>query len=121
LQHRSKRDDREGRRKRDFPLVSPAADHDRRDTGGGSVGHLEARYRVAVRARKGFQNRPDRRSQCRQRQYAGRPLGPARAAQSRRHNIVFVDDNSIAIANVRVLVCGAGAIRIKYPDGPGCD
>ena len=36
-------------------------------------------------------------------------------------NVVFVDDNSIAIANVRVLVCGAGAIRIKYPDGPGCD
>jgi len=36
-------------------------------------------------------------------------------------NVVFVDDRSIAIANVSVLVCGAGAIRINYPDRPGCE
>jgi Flp pilus assembly secretin CpaC len=36
-------------------------------------------------------------------------------------NVVFVDDRSIAIANVRVLVCAPGAIRISYQDVPGCD
>jgi hypothetical protein len=36
-------------------------------------------------------------------------------------NLVFVDDRSIAITNVRILVCSAGAIRVKYDDGPECD
>jgi hypothetical protein len=34
---------------------------------------------------------------------------------------VFVDDRSIAITNVRIMVCSAGAIRVKYDDGPECD
>ena len=29
-------------------------------------------------------------------------------------NLIFVDAKSIAITNIRVLVCGAGAIPIKY-------
>jgi len=36
-------------------------------------------------------------------------------------NLVFVDDKSIAIANVRILVCNAGAIRVSYKDGPDCE
>ena len=36
-------------------------------------------------------------------------------------NLIFVDAKSIAITNVRILVCGAGAIPIKYRDGPDCD
>jgi Flp pilus assembly secretin CpaC len=36
-------------------------------------------------------------------------------------NLVFVDDQRIAIANVRILVCSAGAIRVKYEDGPDCE
>jgi Flp pilus assembly secretin CpaC len=36
-------------------------------------------------------------------------------------NLVFVDDRSIAITNVRIMVCSAGAIRVKYDDGPECD
>jgi Flp pilus assembly secretin CpaC len=36
-------------------------------------------------------------------------------------NLVFVDDRSIAITNVRIMVCSAGAIRLKYDDGPECD
>ena len=35
-------------------------------------------------------------------------------------NLVFVDERSIAITNVRILVCSAGAIRVKYEDGPDC-
>ncbi len=34
-------------------------------------------------------------------------------------NLVFVDEQSIAITNVRVLVC-ASAIRTSYEDGPDC-
>ena len=29
-------------------------------------------------------------------------------------NLIFVDAKSIAITNIRILVCGAGAIPIKY-------
>jgi len=36
-------------------------------------------------------------------------------------NIIFVDERSIAIANVGVLVCNAGAIRITYQDQPNCE
>jgi Flp pilus assembly secretin CpaC len=36
-------------------------------------------------------------------------------------NLIFVDAKSIAIANVRILVCGAGAIPIKYQDEPDCE
>jgi len=36
-------------------------------------------------------------------------------------NLVFVDERNIAITNVRILVCGAGAIRVKYEDGPDCE
>jgi len=36
-------------------------------------------------------------------------------------NLVFVDARSIAIANIRILVCNAGAIRAEYRDGPGCE
>ena len=36
-------------------------------------------------------------------------------------NLVFVDERNIAITNVRILVCSAGAIRVKYEDGPGCE
>jgi Flp pilus assembly secretin CpaC len=36
-------------------------------------------------------------------------------------NIVFVDAQSIAIANVRILVCNAGTVRIKYQDGHECE
>ena len=36
-------------------------------------------------------------------------------------NLVFVDDRSIAIANVRIVVCSAGAIRVSYKDGPDCE
>jgi len=36
-------------------------------------------------------------------------------------NLVFIDGESIAIANVRVLVCNAGAVRINYQDQPGCE
>jgi Flp pilus assembly secretin CpaC len=35
-------------------------------------------------------------------------------------NLIFVDAKSIAIANIRILVCG-GAIPIKYQDGPDCE
>jgi Flp pilus assembly secretin CpaC len=35
-------------------------------------------------------------------------------------NLVFVDERSIAIANVRILVC-AGAIRVTYQDGLACE
>ena len=35
-------------------------------------------------------------------------------------NLIFVDERSIAITNVRILVCSAGAIRVKYEDGPDC-
>jgi len=35
-------------------------------------------------------------------------------------NLVFVDERSIAIANVRVLVCDGIAVRISYQDGPDC-
>ena len=35
-------------------------------------------------------------------------------------NLVFVDERSIAITNVRILVCSAAAIRVKYEDGPDC-
>lgn len=36
-------------------------------------------------------------------------------------NLVFVDERSIAIANIRVLVCNAGAIPAKGPDGFTCE
>jgi Flp pilus assembly secretin CpaC len=36
-------------------------------------------------------------------------------------NLIFVDAKSIAIANVRILVCGAGAIPVKYQDGADCE
>jgi Flp pilus assembly secretin CpaC len=36
-------------------------------------------------------------------------------------NLIFVDAKSIAITNIRILVCGAGAIPIKYQDGPDCE
>jgi Flp pilus assembly secretin CpaC len=36
-------------------------------------------------------------------------------------NLIFVDEQSIAIANVGVLVCSAGAVRIAYRDEPGCE
>jgi len=36
-------------------------------------------------------------------------------------NLIFVDERSIAITNVRILVCSAGAIRVKYEDGPACE
>jgi Flp pilus assembly secretin CpaC len=35
-------------------------------------------------------------------------------------NLVFIDGESIAIVNVRILVCNAIAIRISYPDRAGC-
>ena len=35
-------------------------------------------------------------------------------------NLIFVDAKSIAITNIRILVCG-GAIPIKYQDGPDCE
>jgi Flp pilus assembly secretin CpaC len=36
-------------------------------------------------------------------------------------NLIFVDERSIAITNVRILVSSAGAIRVKYEDGPVCE
>ena len=36
-------------------------------------------------------------------------------------NIIFVDERSIAITNVGVLVCNAGAIRVAYQDQPNCE
>jgi Flp pilus assembly secretin CpaC len=36
-------------------------------------------------------------------------------------NLVFVDERSIAMANIRILVCPAGATRIKYQDAPDCE
>jgi Flp pilus assembly secretin CpaC len=36
-------------------------------------------------------------------------------------NVVFVDAQSIAITNVRILVCKAGTVRIKYQDGHECE
>ena len=36
-------------------------------------------------------------------------------------NLIFVDERSIAITNVRILVCDAGATRINYQDGPDCE
>ena len=36
-------------------------------------------------------------------------------------NLIFVDERSIAITNVRILVCSAGAVRIKYQDGSDCE
>ena len=36
-------------------------------------------------------------------------------------NVVFVDESNIAITNVRILVCNAVAIRIKYQDEPDCE
>src|SRR5438445_262752 len=35
-------------------------------------------------------------------------------------NLVFVDERSIAIANVRIMVC-TGAIRVTYQDGLACE
>jgi Flp pilus assembly secretin CpaC len=35
-------------------------------------------------------------------------------------NLIFVDERSIAISNVRILVC-AGAIRVTCQDGPACE
>jgi Flp pilus assembly secretin CpaC len=36
-------------------------------------------------------------------------------------NLVFLDDRSIAITNVRILVCSTGATPVKYEDGPDCE
>jgi Flp pilus assembly secretin CpaC len=36
-------------------------------------------------------------------------------------NLVFLDDRSIAITNVRSLVCSTGATPVKYEDGPDCE
>jgi Flp pilus assembly secretin CpaC len=36
-------------------------------------------------------------------------------------NVVFVDEGSIAIVNVRVLVCDAGAIRVSYQAQTDCN
>jgi Flp pilus assembly secretin CpaC len=36
-------------------------------------------------------------------------------------NLVFVDEKSIAITNVRILVCNAGAIRVSYREEAGCE
>ncbi len=36
-------------------------------------------------------------------------------------NLVFVDDQSIAIANVRIIVCNAGAMRVSYQEEAGCE
>jgi Flp pilus assembly secretin CpaC len=36
-------------------------------------------------------------------------------------NLVFVDEKSIAITNVRILVCNAGAIRVSYQEEAGCE
>jgi hypothetical protein len=36
-------------------------------------------------------------------------------------NIVFVDERSIAITNVGVLVYDAGTVRITYQDQPDCE
>ena len=36
-------------------------------------------------------------------------------------NLIFVDERSIAITNVRILACNAGATRINYQDGPDCE
>jgi Flp pilus assembly secretin CpaC len=36
-------------------------------------------------------------------------------------NLIFVDDRSIAITNVRILVCGAGATPVKFEDDPDCE
>ena len=36
-------------------------------------------------------------------------------------NIIFVDERSIAITNVGVLVCNASPIRITYQDQPDCE
>jgi Flp pilus assembly secretin CpaC len=36
-------------------------------------------------------------------------------------NIVFLDERSIAITNVGILVCSVGASRIAYRDGSDCE
>jgi Flp pilus assembly secretin CpaC len=36
-------------------------------------------------------------------------------------NLVFIDRRSIAISNVRILVCNAGAVPIAYRDEPDCE
>ena len=36
-------------------------------------------------------------------------------------NLVFVDERSVAVTNIRVLVCSATPTRVKYQDGAGCE
>src|SRR5260370_5039517 len=36
-------------------------------------------------------------------------------------NLVFVDERSLAISTVRILVCSAGAIPVKFEDDPDCE
>ena len=36
-------------------------------------------------------------------------------------NLVFVDEQDIAMTNIRILVCQAGATRTKYQDAPDCE
>jgi Flp pilus assembly secretin CpaC len=36
-------------------------------------------------------------------------------------NLIFIDEQSIAIANVGILVCSAGAVRIVYQHKAGCE
>jgi Flp pilus assembly secretin CpaC len=35
-------------------------------------------------------------------------------------NIIFLDERSIAITNIGILVCNVGASAVMYPNGPGC-
>ena len=36
-------------------------------------------------------------------------------------NLIFVDEKSIAITNVRILVCEATPVRISYQEESGCE
>jgi len=35
-------------------------------------------------------------------------------------DVIFIDEKSIVITNVRILVCDAGATRIAYQNGSDC-
>ena len=35
-------------------------------------------------------------------------------------NIIFLDERSVAIANIGILVCNVGASAVMYPNGSGC-
>jgi len=36
-------------------------------------------------------------------------------------NLIFVDERRIAVTNIRILVCRAGATPINYQDAPVCE